>query len=331
VAAATATGVLLSSNKTGVSCDVNSSTDQSVPTEVFTPPSFGDLGFPVVDGSEIAPVEIPTSDPGVVDTGFGGGGLGGGTGGGSGPGGSAGAGPTEPEENPNDGGDPEPVGPMATCPVAGGAPGLPPGGICVGATVTRIIGNIGDEGNAIRETGGTELYSLPFTPPEPLGGDDYNGKFVVYEWECPDGSKQRSDPCEEPEQEPDPNGDFTPNENILFTTNIAATYVITDCISGATEDRGGDSSGTVTLFAGSSYKVEGYGISRTFEKRCTEAIPGPIGIPGATVTGPAGLVESVGGVVILPGGKDITFSRIINYTTANVNGDPVDLNDFRDP
>jgi len=149
-------------------------------------------------------VEIPTSDPGVVDTGFGGGGLGGGTGGGSGPGGSAGAGPTEPEENPNDGGDPEPVGPMEQCPVAGGAPGTPPGGICAGATVTRIIGNIGDEGNAIRETGGTELYSLPFTPPEPLGGDDYNGKFVVYEWECPDGSNQRSDPCEEPEQESGP-------------------------------------------------------------------------------------------------------------------------------
>jgi hypothetical protein len=90
--------------------------------------------------------------------------------------------------------------------------------------VTRIIGNIGDEGNAIRETGGTELYSLPFTPPEPLGGDDYNGKFVVYEWECPDGSKQRSDPCEEPEQEPEPEpelvlptGTWDPNGNTIYT------------------------------------------------------------------------------------------------------------------
>jgi hypothetical protein len=204
----------------------------------------------VVDGEEIAPVEIPTSDPGVVDTGFGGSGSSGGTGGGSGPGGSTGAGPTEPEENPNDGGDPEPVGPMATCPVAGGAPGTPPSGICFGATVTRIIGNIGDEGNAIRETGGTELYSLPFTPPEPLGGDDYNGKFVVYEWECPDGSKQRSDPCEEPEQEPEPviwpEGQWNPNEANIWTFLVSDRIASGSGLPGTNND-GSPTSTTVVV------------------------------------------------------------------------------------
>jgi len=90
VAAATATGVLLSSNKTGVSCDTNSSTDQSVPTEVFTPPSFGDLGFPVVDGEEIAPVVVPVEEPGIVDTGVEVGLS------------SGGSGPDEPEQNPTD-------------------------------------------------------------------------------------------------------------------------------------------------------------------------------------------------------------------------------------
>jgi hypothetical protein len=328
VASAQATGYLYPCNQTGTGCDLNPPDDTDpIPPDPFpNPPPIGGPGLPDPIPPGPDPIDVPPPPPPppptTDDDGPGGGGGGGGGSGGDLP---------APDPNPNDGGDPQPVGPMEQCPVAGGAPGTPPSGICFGATVTRIIGNIGDEGNAIRETGGAELYSLPFTPPEPLGGDDYNGKFVVYEWECPDGSKQRSDPCEEPEQERDPNGDFTPNENILFTTNVASTYVITDCISGTTEDRGEDSSRAITLFAGSSYKVEGYGIRRTFEKRCTEAIPGPIGIAGATVTGPAGLVESVGGLVILPGGKDITFSRIINYTTANVNGDPVDLNDFRDP
>jgi hypothetical protein len=88
-------------------------------------------------------------------------------------------------------------------------------------TVTRIIGNIGDEGNAIRETGGTELYSLPFTPPEPLGGDDYNGKFVVYEWECPDGSKQRSDPCNNPQPKDEA---LSYSQPVNVTVNIEWSY-----------------------------------------------------------------------------------------------------------
>jgi hypothetical protein len=338
VAAATATGVLLSSNKTGVSCDVNSSTDQSVPFEVFTPPSFGDLGFPVVDGQEIAPVVVSTSDPGVVDTGFGGGGSGGGPGpgGGDGPGGSAGSGPSEPEENPNDGGDPEPVGPMEQCPVAGGAPGTPPGGICAGATVTRIIGNIGDEGNAIRETGGTELYSLPFTPPEPLGGDDYNGKFVVYEWECPDGSKQRSDPCEEPEQEPDPNGTFTPTifVGISVLSELSSTQI--NCSTGQVTNPGFSDTPSTVLSPGVSYEFRDFG-TKNFERICVGSSSGPS--PNATAatirrvdTGQL-VLESGGNLVLFyfdftGTGFNATYSASI--TATDLEGNPVDLEDFRD-
>lgn len=78
VAAATGTGILLSSNKTGVSCDVNSSTDTSVPAETFTAPS-----------PDPGPIEIPTDEPGFVDPGI------------SGPG-TSGTGPDEPIENPID-------------------------------------------------------------------------------------------------------------------------------------------------------------------------------------------------------------------------------------
>jgi hypothetical protein len=78
VAAATGTGILLSSNKTGVSCDVNSSTSTTVPAETFTAPS-----------PDPGPIEIPTNEPGFVDPGI------------SGPG-TGGTGPDEPVENPAD-------------------------------------------------------------------------------------------------------------------------------------------------------------------------------------------------------------------------------------
>jgi hypothetical protein len=78
VAAATGTGILLTSNKTGVSCDVNSSTSTTVPAETFTAPSL-----------DPGPIEIPTDEPGFVDPGI------------SGPG-TGGTGPDEPVENPTD-------------------------------------------------------------------------------------------------------------------------------------------------------------------------------------------------------------------------------------
>jgi hypothetical protein len=96
VTAATGTGILLTSNKTGVSCDVNSSTDTSVPTETFTPPAI-----------DPGPIDVPTTEPGFVDPGIGGPALPGGLGGGGGPAlpgglGGGGTGPEEPIENPID-------------------------------------------------------------------------------------------------------------------------------------------------------------------------------------------------------------------------------------
>ena len=93
---------------------------------------------------------------------------------------------------------PETLGPMQRCPIPGGPAAVPPSGICAGAVVTRRLANIGDEGNAIVETGGEELYSLPLTPPETLGGSDWNGKSISYSFECPDGTEQPADPCENP-------------------------------------------------------------------------------------------------------------------------------------
>jgi hypothetical protein len=88
VAAATGTGILLSSNKSGVSCDLNSSTDTSIPAETFTPPSI-DSGM----------IELPIAEPGFVDPGIGGPALPDGSGG---IGGGGGSGPDEPEKNPTD-------------------------------------------------------------------------------------------------------------------------------------------------------------------------------------------------------------------------------------
>jgi hypothetical protein len=102
--------------------------------------------------------------------------------------------------------------------------------------ITRIISNIGDEANGIRETGGPELYSLPFTPPEPLGGDNYNGKSVVYEIECPDGSRQVTDPCVYPPEEEEP--PFEPTDYTFFRyrrgdTGSTTEWARTDATQGA--------------------------------------------------------------------------------------------------
>jgi hypothetical protein len=120
----------------------------------------------------------------------------------------------DPEPNPSDGGDATPVGPFVTPPVPGGAPGIPPAGICPGGEIERIIGNIGDEGNAIRET--VTGYSLPLTPPEPLGGGDWNGKFAEFRIRCPNGEEQPIDPLTG-DTEP---GDFYqfPVQTITITT-----------------------------------------------------------------------------------------------------------------
>lgn len=60
VTSATPTGIILESNKTGVGCDVNSSTDTSVPSETWTAGSPIDNQVEVTPGTEARPA--PTED-----------------------------------------------------------------------------------------------------------------------------------------------------------------------------------------------------------------------------------------------------------------------------
>ena len=180
VANTTGTGIVLSNNRSGLGCDLNSSTDTTIPDEEFTPPDF-DTDFPSIDV---------------------GGGIGGGFGDGSTPGGGT--------DNPSDGLDSQPIGPFEKDPTPGGAPGVPPAGVCSNPIVTRIIkkldanGNVDQSVDPIFETGGEELYSIPFTPPAELGVNNWNFTSIEYSFKCPDGTEQVADPVEVEEVEFDP-------------------------------------------------------------------------------------------------------------------------------
>jgi len=87
--------------------------------------------------------------------------------------------------------DPTPIGPMGGLPAFPGGTLTPPAGICAGATIIRVIGNIGDEANAVVEE--VEDYTIPLTPPESLGGDTYSGKFISFRFRCPGGEEQIAD------------------------------------------------------------------------------------------------------------------------------------------
>jgi hypothetical protein len=187
-------------NFTGVGCDVNGFDDTTpLPDDEFLIPD------------EDPPGEIPPIDPDdfpIIDPGGGGGGGGG-------------SGEPEPEPDPDDGLDPIQLGPMQQCPLPGGE-GVAPVGVCEGATITRIMGNIGDESNAIREV--VDRPGIPFTPPDELGGDDWNGKFVVFEFECPDGTRQVADPCLEPSVD---QVCFDPTDYLYFRLNLQLPGPIT--------------------------------------------------------------------------------------------------------
>jgi hypothetical protein len=210
-------------NFTGVGCDVNASDDTTpLPDDEFLIPDEGPPGeIPPIDVDEF-PIDVP---------GFGGGGFGGGGGG---------TGEPEPEPEPDDGLDPIQLGPMQQCPLPGGE-GLEPEGVCPGAVITRIMGNIGEESNAIREV--VDRPGIPVSPPDELGGDNWNGKFVVFEFECPDGTRQVADPCLEPGEIAGPNpcsremvwptGTWDPNGENKWS------YIVTQKISHGFGDQGG--------------------------------------------------------------------------------------------
>jgi hypothetical protein len=221
VANATGTGILLTSNSTGVGCDINSATDNTIPIESFIVPGseFDIGGFDT--GTIVATDaggEIVIDDLGVADlgSGFGGGSgiTGGGItgGGGEGPGGS--------EENPSDGGDATALGPFITEPVPGGPPGVPPAGICEGAVITRFLANFGDEANGITEI--VEDYTFPLNRPDELGGGSWEGITAIFTVRCPNGEEQVIDPVELMDFTPIPAG-----QNIIHTLErVDATPLI---------------------------------------------------------------------------------------------------------
>lgn len=178
-------GSVLSNNRSGLGCDLNSSTDDTIPDEEFTIPDL-DTDFPTID--------------------VGGGGFGG-IGGGSSPG-------VDPPLNPSDGLDSQPIGPFEKNPTPGGDAGVPPAGVCSNPIVTRIIkkldanGDVDQSVDSILETGGDELYSIPLTPPAELGLDDWNFTSIEYSFRCPDGTEQVADPVEIEEVGFEPN-DYT--------------------------------------------------------------------------------------------------------------------------
>jgi hypothetical protein len=180
---ATGTGILLDTNATGVGCDINSPTDNTIPTEEYIVPgdAFDPGGFDIgTDVAVDAGEQIVLDDIEFDD-------IGGGSSGGSG----GGAGIGEAAENQTDFKDASPVGPMGGLPAIPGDTLTPPAGICAGATIIRVIGNIGDEANAVEEE--VEDYTIPLTPPEALGGDTYSGKFISFRFRCPSGEEQIAD------------------------------------------------------------------------------------------------------------------------------------------
>jgi hypothetical protein len=164
VNAAVGGGLLLPTGLSGVTCDVNSSSNTSVPAETFTSGTFPNYG----------------SSLGAIDES----GLG-----------------DPPVNNPEDvlGEGATALGPFTTAPVPGGPSGVPPEGVCPGAVITRTIGNLDEQGNVTQAVSQiVEDYSFPLTPPEELGGENYNGKYVGFSVTCPDGSQQAIDPLLNP-------------------------------------------------------------------------------------------------------------------------------------
>jgi hypothetical protein len=180
VAGTTGSGISLSSNRSGLGCDLNSGTDETLPDEDFSLPDLDiDAGLPIDIGGG-----------GFGDGGFGGGGV--------------------VNPNPNDGLDPGvPVGPFNPPPTPGGPPGVPPAGVCANKLlITRRISRIDANGDRdpnypiIVETGGEELYSIPNQPPAPLGLSSWNLTSIDYSIQCVSGEKQDISPVTPVEFDP---------------------------------------------------------------------------------------------------------------------------------
>jgi hypothetical protein len=285
VDAAIGAGFVLPTGLSEITCDANSSSDTTVPADTSLDPDDWDIPDEeefVVDVTELDPGDFP----GVVGGGGDGGGGGGGGGGTLDGGDAAGINPSSPLDNQLV----DSLGPMERCPIPGGPGALAPAGVCAGAVVTRRLANIGDEGNAIVETGGDELYSLPLTPPEELGGDDWNGKSISYSFTCPDGTEQSANPCESPRPRDgtyDAGGrtvtitgtrvgsiTYTecrePYGSTTYPINVSSTVTRTGASTIRVE--GLDGTGGPTVVCGGPGTLQGYGFGPSFLVYVNESI-----------------------------------------------------------
>jgi hypothetical protein len=277
VAAATGTGLLLPTGLTGITCDVNSSADTSVPAETFTEATFPDYGSEINETSE--------------------------------------AGPGDDLENPKDdlGGQlVNSLGPMKRAPIPGGPAGVPPDGICQGATVIRRLANIGDEGNAIVQTGGAELYSIPLTPPEELGGSDWNNKSIGFTFACPNDSVQVADPVINPRPR-DGTYDVSGRGAVTISLLINGNGTRISC-SGFYSNTFSPTTNTNTFTGISSITVEGIDNMLDINKKCN--------IPGQTTYDVPGIyIRRANGSVLMyrdPGTINIVDDEYIYTETIDV-------------
>jgi hypothetical protein len=173
------TGYLYDCNTTGLGCDLNSpEDDDEIPDDDWTIPDPD-------PGGEITPI-----DPEVPIDGGGGGGGGGGE--------------PEPEPNPSDALDLRPNVVLACpAPQQNSFEGQPPQGVPEDTPTVAIIGNLDLDGNVVP---GSEVrvprtgFSIPVFPPDELGPNaqgtnDWNYRFVSFEYENNDGETYITDPC----------------------------------------------------------------------------------------------------------------------------------------
>lgn len=184
VAAATGTGILLTSNSSGIGCDINSATDETIPLEEYIIPDDAydpgglDIGTDVAtDAGE--PTTLDTT--GLDDAG---GGAAPGVGGGGFAGGGFGLRTTE--NNPDDGADVVIFPPFISAPAPGDAAGVPPAGICSGARIFLTVTNLQNDKTWHSEV---DTWSIPLTPPASLGLSDWNNTAIVFSFICPDGTR----------------------------------------------------------------------------------------------------------------------------------------------
>jgi hypothetical protein len=298
VANATGTGILLTSNSTGVGCDINSATDNTIPVESFIVPGSEfdiggfDTGTIVATG---AGGEIVFDNLDLADLGSGFGGGSGSTGGGISSGG--GDGPSGSAENPSDGGDATPIGPFITEPVPGGPPGVPPEGLCEGAVTELIAGNlITGEFFTFPQT----AFNIPLNIAEDIGLPDFNNISISFRSRCPNGEEQVIDPIVI-EEFPDPNSTYEfPVQTMTITFEQREIFNTTDCIFNTPSPGNKDSFSTLSFSRNN--------------------VIGIVGMPNSQIVGPVG--SGCGESASAPSAPQeiITWLNANNSTTETVIG-----------